>query len=81
MFNRQTLSIDLTGAIAASSSSNARAANENRVREAGVSQPIVNHFDLTGLTVRNADDINKIAEQLYQKQQIALRGRGVRNFV
>ena len=39
---------------------------------------IVNKFDLSNLTVRNESDIDAIAAKLYQKQQSALRGRGMR---
>ena len=39
---------------------------------------IVNKFDFTGSTVRSEDDIDRIATKLYQKQQTASRGYGVR---
>lgn len=40
---------------------------------------IINKFDLTGLTVRSEADIDAIAKKLLQKQQTAMRGKGVRN--
>ena len=40
---------------------------------------IINKFDMTGLTVRQESDVDAIADKLYQKQQIASRGRGQRN--
>ena len=39
---------------------------------------IINNFDLTGMTVRKESDIDQIATKLYQKQQSAQRGRGLR---
>ena len=44
----------------------------------GESVQIVNKFDCTGMVVREEADIDKIANRLYQKQQTASRGRGVR---
>jgi phage-related protein len=38
---------------------------------------IANHFYISGLTVREEADIDKIAGALYRKQQQAQRGRGV----
>ena len=58
-----------------------RLANEtiqNGNREASSTTSIVNKFDLTGLTVRTDADVDAIATKLYQKQQTALRGRGIR---
>lgn len=40
---------------------------------------IINKFDLTGLTVRSEADIDAIAKKLLQKQQTAMRGKGMRN--
>ena len=51
---------------------------QNGSREAAPVTSIVNKFDLTGLTVRKEDDIDRIATKLYQKQQTASRGYGVR---
>lgn len=39
---------------------------------------IINKFDCTGMVVREEADVDKIATKLYQKQQTASRGRGVR---
>ena len=40
---------------------------------------IINKFDLTGLSVRSEADIDAIAKKLLQKQQTAMRGKGMRN--
>ncbi len=39
---------------------------------------INNNFNLSGLTVRSESDIDEISRKLYQKQQIAMRGKGMR---
>ena len=39
---------------------------------------IQNNFNLNGLTVRSEADIDSIATKLHQKQQAAMRGRGLR---
>ena len=51
---------------------------QNGSREITPTTSIINKFDLTGLTVRTEADVDAIATKLYQKQQTALRGRGVR---
>lgn len=40
---------------------------------------IENNFNLSGITIRSDEDINSIADKLYQKQQANLRGRGLRS--
>jgi hypothetical protein len=56
----------------------AREINQNGNSEKSGTTTIVNNFDLTGLTVRKETDIDAIATKLYQKQQIAERGKGIR---
>lgn len=41
-------------------------------------QNIKNEFNLYGLTVRTEADIDKIADQLYRKQEDAMRARGIK---
>ena len=45
-----------------------------------ISTVINNNFDLTGMQVRSDTDIDDIAQKLYNKQQTAMRGRGLRAF-
>jgi hypothetical protein len=75
----KSISLDLSSAIAASNSSAKRGADsESSAGQEAQTVQIVNKFDLTGLTVRSEADIDAIAAKLYQKQQQAMRGRGVR---
>ncbi len=52
--------------------------NQNGNRPVAETTQIVNKFDCTGMVVREEADIDRIAAKLYQKQQTASRGRGVR---
>ena len=52
--------------------------DQNRIGDNSTTTTIVNQFDLTGLVVRAETDIDAIASKLYQKQQVAQRGRGMR---
>jgi len=54
----------------------AEEAVQNGNRDTTPTTTIINKFDLTGLTVRQESDVDAIATKLYQKQQIAARGRG-----
>ena len=54
----------------------AEEAVQNGNRNTTPTTTIINKFDLTGLTVRQESDVDAIATKLYQKQQIAARGRG-----
>lgn len=45
-----------------------------------ISTVINNNFNLTGMQVRSDTDIDDIAQKLYNKQQTAMRGRGLRAF-
>ena len=56
----------------------AEEAVQNGSRDVTPTTTIINKFDLTGLTVRQESDVDAIATKLYQKQQIAARGRGQR---
>lgn len=56
----------------------AEEAVQNGSRDTTPATTIINKFDLTGLTVRQESDVDAIATKLYQKQQIAARGRGQR---
>lgn len=52
--------------------------DQNGNRPVAETTQIVNKFDCTGMVVREEADIDRIAAKLYQKQQTASRGRGVR---
>lgn len=41
-------------------------------------QIIKNEFNLNGVTIRSEGDIDKLAEQLYNKQENAMRSRGIK---
>ena len=41
-------------------------------------QLIKNEFNLYGVTIRSEADIDKIADQLYRKQENAMRARGIK---
>ena len=43
-------------------------------------QLIKNEFNLYGVTIRSEADIDMIAEQLYRKQENAMRSRGIKPF-
>lgn len=58
-----------------------RLANEtiqNGTRESAPYASIVNHITIPGMVIRSEADVDMLATKLYQKQQGALRGRGIR---
>ena len=52
--------------------------NQNGGDETPATISVVNEFNLNGVTIREEADIDRVAEQLYRKQESAMRGRGFR---
>lgn len=74
----KTLNLDLSGVRATAKSSNTASENMNNINQTNTSTTpsIINNFNCTGMTVRTDTDIDAIATKLYQKQQMAMRGKG-----
>jgi len=53
-------------------------ANQNGSNLSPEKTQIVNEFNLNGVTIRSDADITKLAEELYRKQENAMRSRGIR---
>ena len=53
-------------------------ANQNGSNLSPEKTQIVNEFNLNGVTIRSDADITKLAEELYRRQENAMRSRGIR---
>ncbi len=80
MLNGRTLNVDLARVNAVNNSTKTQASpTKETIQNVSPQQPsIINQFDCTGMVVRNEQDIDLIASKLFQKQQVAMRGRGQR---
>lgn len=52
--------------------------NQNGSSLASDKSQIINQFNLNGITIRSDADIDKLATELYRKQENAMRSRGIR---
>lgn len=53
-------------------------ANQNGSNSLPEKTQIINEFNLNGVTIRSDADIDKLATELYRKQENAMRSRGIR---
>ena len=57
---------------------NANSNNQNGSSGSQNGQSITNQFNLNGITIRSEADIEKLARELYRKQEDAMRSRGIK---
>lgn len=76
MMGNQTYGLAVSKLNQDRSSLTGRQNGSNLFGEAG--QLIKNEFNLYGVTIRSEADIDKIADQLYRKQEDAMRARGIK---